>query len=60
MPKTQNEMMTPKEMRTYLKIGRDKAYERLASQQVKAVKLGRRYLIPRRSLMEFIERNLIV
>lgn len=40
-------------------LGRSKVYELLASGELGSVKVGRRRLIPARSLEEFVERLLV-
>ena len=52
-----NAVMTPKEVASFLGLGRDKTYALLASGQLPSVKLGRTYRTPRKALEEWLERR---
>lgn len=46
---------TPDEARRILKIGRSRFYELLRQGAIKSVKNGRRFLIPRECLMDYLK-----
>lgn len=49
------DIMTVDEMRKVLKIGRNKAYSLVKSGEIKSLKIGEIYRIPKRYLIDFIE-----
>lgn len=49
---------TVKEMAKELKIGYNKAYELVATGQIKSIKIGRQIRIPEKYLDEFIENSI--
>jgi len=51
------DVLTPRQVATFLGIGRDKTYALLAAGELPAVKLGRTYRTPRRALEEWLERQ---
>ena len=50
----QMRVYTPDEARAILRIGRSRAYELLRSGELKSVKNGRRYLIPKQCIVEYL------
>lgn len=54
-------LLTPEEARSpeYLNCSRTTMYALLASKAIPHIRLGRRYLIPRQKLVEWIEKQVI-
>ncbi len=48
---------TVEEVAEALGVGKNTAYELVRSQRLRAVKIGRRYLIPQQEVGEFLERE---
>ena len=48
---------TVEEVAEALGVGKNTAYELVRSQRLKAVKVGRRYLIPQQEVGKFLERE---
>lgn len=46
-----------KDISDILCVGRNKAYELITTGQIRAVKIGKQYRIPRDSLIEFLKRT---
>ena len=42
-----------------LRIGRSNVYKLLREKEIKCVRIGVKYIIPKKSIIEFIERNQI-
>ena len=53
------EVLTPIQVAGYLSLGRDKVYAMLAAGKIPAVKLGRTYRIPRKSLEGWLARQAV-
>ncbi|MCK4260961.1 MAG: helix-turn-helix domain-containing protein [Halanaerobiales bacterium] len=51
-----NEMLTVEDMRKFLKIGRNKAYELVAQKKVPFVRIGSEIRIPKHLLMNHVEK----
>ena len=49
------DIMTVDEMKNVLKIGRNKAYSLVRNGEIKALKIGGIFRIPKRYLIDFIE-----
>lgn len=48
------EIMTVDEMRIYLRIGRNKAYELIKTGEIGCVKVGRKILVPKKAIEKFL------
>lgn len=48
------DVLTPKELISYLPIGRDAVYSALQSQTIRNVRIGQRFVIPKEALREFL------
>ena len=57
MATTKTAVLTPKEVATFLGLGRDKTYRMLAAGEIPSVRLGRTYRTPRRALEEWLDRQ---
>lgn len=53
------DILTPEETMDYLNIGRNTLYNLLNSGKLKGFRIGRNWKIPRKSLDEYVEQNLI-
>ena len=53
------DILTPEETMDYLNIGRNTLYHLLNSGKLKGFRIGRNWKIPRKSLDEYVEQNLI-
>lgn len=49
-----NDVLTPDEARQILRIGRNSIYKLLAEGRIQAIRIGRKYVIPKNSLVQFI------
>ena len=49
------DVLLPEEAMKVLMIGRNKIYELLKRNELKAIKIGKQYRIPKKSLQEYIE-----
>jgi excisionase family DNA binding protein len=49
------DVMTVRQLAKALGIGKNKAYEMLKKQVISSIKLGRKYIIPRQYLLDYIE-----
>lgn len=49
-----NDVLNVKEACSALKVGRNSMYKLLQSGKIKSVKIGKKYLIPKKSLISFI------
>ncbi len=48
------DILTVEEIMEALQIGRNTAYRLLSTEQIKSIKVGRKYRIPREFLIEYI------
>ena len=48
-------MMTVKDIQAVLQIGRTKAYQMLQSGEIAAIRVGRKYLIPKAYLLKYLQ-----
>lgn len=48
------DVLTPKELSDVLKIGITNTYKLLKQQQIKSIKIGNKYIIPKKSVVEFL------
>ena len=48
------EILTPRDLMEYLPLGRDKVYQALESQAIRNIRVGQKFLIPKRALREFL------
>lgn len=51
-----NQIMTFNEFCKYLKIGRNNGYKLLSSGQVKACKIGRKWIIQKKEINKFLKK----
>jgi excisionase family DNA binding protein len=49
------DVLTAREVQTYLRLGRNAAYEALQSGAIRSVRLGQKFLVPKTALREFLE-----
>lgn len=49
-----NDVLTVAEACSALKVGRNSMYKLLQSGEIKSVKIGKKYLIPKKALISFI------
>ena len=48
-----------REVQKMLKIGRNKVYELLRKNEIKSIRIGNKYIIPKQSVIEFVENKLL-
>ena len=48
------DVLTPEELREFLNIGRNKVYELLKNKDIKSIRIGSRYRIPKKFISEFL------
>lgn len=51
------EVLTPKEVRAFLRLGRNATYAALQDGRIRSVRLGQKFLIPKAALREFLDRD---
>jgi excisionase family DNA binding protein len=49
------EVMTPKEARVFLRLGRNAIYAALQGGKIRSVRVGQKFLIPKAALREFLD-----
>lgn len=49
------DVVTVEEVQKMLRIGRNKAYELIKNNKIKTIHNGRRYIIPKKSIIEFLD-----
>ena len=54
------DILTVKDVMRALDIGRNKAYDMLKSNQIKSIKIGSNYRIPKAKLIEFVYKTVSV
>ena len=47
-----------KDVQDMLKIGKNKVYELLKSGEIKSIRIGNKYIIPKKSVIDFVEKRL--
>jgi excisionase family DNA binding protein len=50
-------MLTPHDIQKFLNIGRCKAYALLKTGEIRSIRVGQKYRIPKTYLRDFIKRN---
>lgn len=55
MLKDYDDVMTVKEVCEVLKLGKNKVYELLQNGEISSRRVGRNYLIPKKSVIDFLE-----
>ncbi|MCD7888745.1 MAG: helix-turn-helix domain-containing protein [Oscillospiraceae bacterium] len=55
MLKNYGDVMIVEEVCEFLKLGKNKVYELLQSGDIASRKVGRKYLIPKKSVIDFLE-----
>ena len=58
MMNTENEILSPEEVRRYLNIGRNAIYTLLNTGELKGFRVGHKWKIPRKALDEYIDKNI--
>lgn len=53
------DVVTVKQLCEMLRIGRNTAYALLQSGEIKSVRIGRKYLIPKRCVIQFVQQYLL-
>lgn len=48
------DVVTIKDVQTMLGIGRNMVYNLLSSELIKAIRVGKKYIIPKRSVIDFL------
>jgi excisionase family DNA binding protein len=51
------EVLTPKEVRAFLRLGRNAIYAALQGGKIRSVRVGQKFLIPKAALREFLDRD---
>ncbi len=51
------DLMTPKQVQNILHIGRGKMYKLINEQQLKTLRIGREYRIPKAFLLNYLNKN---
>ena len=51
------DVLTPKEARTFLRLGRNAIYAALQDGKIRSVRVGQKFLTPKAALREFLERD---
>ena len=49
-----NDILTVGEIQKMLKIGRNAVYSLLKSGTIKSIKIGKKYIVPKKSVVEFV------
>lgn len=52
-----SDLMTPKQVQDILQIGRGKMYKLINSNQLKVLRIGREYRIPKVYLLDYLNEN---
>ena len=52
-----NDYITVKELQTYLRIGRNKAYDLVNQKDFPKIKIGRNIIIPKEDLKKYLQRS---
>ena len=53
-----NDIVTVREMRQMLRLGRSKAYELIREGAIGCIRIGDRILIPKKNVIQFVEASL--
>jgi excisionase family DNA binding protein len=48
------EILTPKDLMSYLRIGRDAVYSALKSQTIRNVRVGQKFIVTKHALRDFL------
>lgn len=51
------DVLTPREVQSFLRLGRNATYELLKDGTIRSVRLGQKYLIPREAMRELLDEN---
>lgn len=49
------DIVTPKEIQDMLRIGRNTVYELLRSGEIKSLRVGKKYIIPKSSVIKYLQ-----
>ena len=52
-----DDILTVKELMDFLAIGKNTAYELLKSGEIKSFRIGRCYKVPKKSVLEYVQRR---
>lgn len=49
------DVVTPEDIQNMLHIGRNRVYELLKTNTIKSIKVGKKYIIPKKSVINFLQ-----
>ena len=49
------DVVTPKEIQDMLRIGRNAVYELLKSGEIKSLRIGKKYIVPKSSVIKYLQ-----
>ena len=49
------DVVTPEDVQNMLHIGRNRVYELLKTNSIKSIKVGKKYIIPKKSVINFLQ-----
>lgn len=49
------DVVTPEDVQNMLHIGRNRVYELLKTNTIKSIKVGKKYIIPKKSVINFLQ-----
>lgn len=49
------DVVTPDDLQTMLKIGRNSAYDLLKNKLIKSIRVGKKYIIPKENVIDFLK-----
>jgi excisionase family DNA binding protein len=49
------DVVTPEDVQNMLHIGRNRVYELLKTNAIKSIKVGKKYIIPKKSVINFLQ-----
>lgn len=49
------DVVTPDDLQTMLKIGRNSAYDLLKNKLIKSIRVGKKYIIPKANVIDFLK-----
>jgi excisionase family DNA binding protein len=56
MLESYRDVLTVKELAEVLRIGKNAAYALVRNREIMSVRLGKRYLVPKKKVVEFLEK----
>ncbi|WP_293970331.1 helix-turn-helix domain-containing protein [uncultured Ruminococcus sp.] len=57
MLESYSDVLTVQDVMTILHIGRSKAYELLRTNEIPSMKIGKKYIVPKHLLIDFLSNN---